>query len=203
MKTILSLFDHSGNWSEPYRKAGYRVIQQDLKLGQDIFADTMTDAFWAMHDGLKVHGILAAVPCTDFASSGARWWKEKDNAPAPYEGGPIEFENRQDFFVGMVLATLAIVEWLNPTWWVIENPVGRIQKLVPELGPPILKFDPCDYGDPYTKRTYLYGNFNPNLPKTPALPLYGSMMHKMSSRWQEQRSITPKGFSEAFFKANP
>ena len=34
MKTILSLFDYTGNWSEPYRQAGYNVIQQDLKHGK-------------------------------------------------------------------------------------------------------------------------------------------------------------------------
>ena len=41
MKTILSLFDASGNWSAPYRRAGYRVIQRDIQLGQDIFEDTI------------------------------------------------------------------------------------------------------------------------------------------------------------------
>ena len=69
-KTILSLFDYSGNWSKPYRDAGYHVIQIDIKHGQDVRLLKLA--------GLPtIHGILAAPPCTEFASSGARWWAEK------------------------------------------------------------------------------------------------------------------------------
>lgn len=202
MKTILSLFDYSGNWSEPYRRAGYRVIRQDLKLGQDIFADTLPRFLYDAVDGFTVHGILAAVPCTDFAGSGARWWSDKEEQPADYDG-PLEFNNAVDMSVGMVLATLTLIEWLNPAWWCIENPVGRISKLVPEIGRPKMVFQPWQYGDPYTKRTCLYGQFNTNLPQTPVFPLLGSLMHQIWSKHKDQRSTTPKGFSEAFFKANP
>ena len=31
MKTILSLFDYSGNWPKYYRENGYEVIQVDIK----------------------------------------------------------------------------------------------------------------------------------------------------------------------------
>jgi hypothetical protein len=71
-------FDHSGNWSRPYRQAGYHVLQHDGKLGQDIFEDTIPFCNLLRAEGITVHGILAAVPCTEFASSGARWWKAKD-----------------------------------------------------------------------------------------------------------------------------
>lgn len=201
-KIIFSLFDATGNWSEPYRKAGYDVVQQDIQLGHDIFDHTV---FWANQfraDGITIHGLMAAVPCTDFASSGARWWKDKVGQPAPYEGNNLWFEDRLDYFVSMVYCVLLIVEWLQPKWWVIENPVGRIQKLVPELGDPFW-FQPWQYGDPYTKKTGLWGNFNKNLPQNPVLPLFGSMMHKMSSTRQDERSITPKGFAKSFFLANP
>lgn len=199
--TILSLFDATGNWSEPYRKAGYEVIQRDLKLGHDIFRDVEL-AMYEHAEGMKVHGVLAAVPCTDFANSGARWWSQKLHEPAP-EYPMVTFENRLDYFVGMVLATLAIIEWLRPEWWVIENPRGRIRKLVPEIGNPKLVFQPWQYGDPYTKETYLYGSFNADLPQTPVLPIEGSKIHRMGSQQQDERSITPKGFARAFFLANP
>jgi len=77
----------------------------------------------------------------------------------------------------MALAALAFVEFLRPKWWVIENPVGRLEKLVPEVGPCKMYFNPCDYGDPYTKKTGLRRNFTPPKPKQQVLPLYGSMMH--------------------------
>jgi len=203
MKTILSLFDYTGNWSAPYKRAGYNVIRQDIQLGHDIFDDTIPAANLDRVEGNQVHGILAAVPCTDFASSGARWWNEKSNQPAPYDGKNLEFKNRLDYFVTMVYSVLLLVEWFRPNWWVIENPRGRIRRLVPEIGPPRLVFQPYEYGDPYTKETFLYGNFNPDLPKTPVLPLFGSKMHRMSSSWKNKRSETPKGFAEAFFLANP
>lgn len=200
-KTILSLFDYSGNWSEPYRRAGYNVIQQDLKLGYDIFSDTLPHFICEAVDGLTVHGILAAVPCTDFAGSGARWWTEKEKKQADYHG-PVEFDNIVEMSVAMVLATLVLVEVLRPVWWCIENPVGRISKLVPEIGRPKMVFQPWEFGDPYTKRTCLYGQFNTNLPKTPVFPLLGSMTHQLWSTEKDKRSITPKGFSQSFFIAN-
>lgn len=33
MRKILSLCDYSGSWSQPYRDAGYEVIQVDLQWG--------------------------------------------------------------------------------------------------------------------------------------------------------------------------
>lgn len=72
-KIILSLFDYSGNWSRPYANAGYEVYQIDLKLGFDI--NTLIPEEFPFE---TVHGILAAPPCTDFASSGAQYWKAKD-----------------------------------------------------------------------------------------------------------------------------
>jgi hypothetical protein len=37
MKNLLiSLFDHSGNASRPYKEAGWKVIQVDIKNGIDI-----------------------------------------------------------------------------------------------------------------------------------------------------------------------
>jgi site-specific DNA-cytosine methylase len=70
-KRILSLFDHSGEWSKPYRDAGYEVVQVDIKNGIDILG-------WDYKVYDKVHGILAAPPCTDFALSGSRYFAKKD-----------------------------------------------------------------------------------------------------------------------------
>jgi hypothetical protein len=81
----------------------------------------------------------------------------------------------------------------------MENPIG---KLVHYLGPPRLRFDPCDYGDPYTKRTCLWGRFSPP-EKRPVEPIEGSKMHRLSSSAQYARSVTPPGFAKAFFEANP
>lgn len=201
-KVIISLFDDTGNWSAPYREAGYRVIQVDLAHGVDILTDALPHVMAEASEGKRAWGVLAAPPCTHFASSGAWKWKEKENMIAP-DGLPFECDNLIEHAVSLVLTTLFIVELAQPEWWVLEQPVGRIRKLVPEVGKPRLTFQPWWYGDPYTKKTLLYGNFNPNLKKTPVLPLYGSMAHQTSSSNKRKRSATPMGFARAFFHANP
>ncbi|PHR10122.1 MAG: DNA methyltransferase [Sulfitobacter sp.] len=193
-KTILSLFDVSGEWSRPYREAGYNVAHIDIQNWlsvdiHDINREWLID--WGLED---VHGILAALPCTDFAGSGARWWDGKDHSGATKESVDLAYQ------------TLAIIEFLRPSWWVLENPVGRLPELVPELeefGP--LYFNPCDYGDPHTKKTGLWGEFNKDMKRTPVEPTEGSKMHNIAPGPERQylRSITPAGFANAFFAANP
>ncbi|MCA9178635.1 MAG: DNA cytosine methyltransferase [Planctomycetales bacterium] len=195
-RCILSLFDVSGEWSRPYREAGYPVAHIDI-LNEHCPCDVwdINGMEWLDDNGLcDVWGILAAVPCTDFAASGARWFAAKDA------------DGSTDASVALARHTLAIIEFLRPAWWVIENPVGRLPSLVPDLkefGP--WYFQPCDFGDPYTKKTGLWGEFNRNLKRTPVPPTEGSKIHRMppSEDRQYLRSITPAGFARAFFEANP
>jgi hypothetical protein len=179
--TILSLCDYTGEWSKPYREAGYDVVQVDIKHGQDVRL--------LRHMG-PIRGILAAPPCTDMASSGARWWEEKGEQ-ALLAGLAVV-----DACCRIVLAHRATVQW-----WVMENPVGRLRHY---LGEPRMAFDPCDYGDAYTKRTLLWGDFKePLMARVPATE--GSRMHLLppSPERAALRSVTPSGFSRAFFEANP
>ncbi|MEP3913608.1 MAG: DNA cytosine methyltransferase, partial [Sneathiella sp.] len=153
------------------------------------------DRNWLIDFGLEdVHGILAALPCTDFAGSGARWWEGKDRAGATQKSVELAYQ------------TLAIIEFLRPSWWVLENPVGRLEKLVPELTPfgPFY-FNPCDFGDPYTKKTGLWGEFNKDMKRNPVEPIEGSKMHLLPPGPDRQflRSVTPAGFAAAFHEANP
>jgi len=202
MKTLLSLYDHSGQWSAPFARAGWNVVQWDIKHVADHFT-THCDIFDACAEYIYQHifdnfgtvdGIIAAQPCTDFASSGARWWAGKDA------------DGTTDVSVRMAYITLAIIELCKPNFWTLENPIGRIHKLVKELGKPAMYFNPCDFGDPYTKKTALYGTFNTNLVKTPVEPTEGSKMWRLyggkSERTKELRSVTPEGFANAFCDAN-
>lgn len=176
-KTILDLCGGTGSWSEPYAEAGYNVVIVDLP--RDVRLE---------HARGDVHGILAAPPCTDFAGSGARWWKGK--------GQKALTES-----LSVVDACLRIITVARPKWWALENPVGR---LVHYLGEPRLIFNPCDYGDPYTKKTCIWGDFTPPV-LNPVEPTEGSKMHRLPpspDRWK-LRSITPPGFARAFFEANP
>lgn len=177
-QTILSLCDGSGSWSQPYVDDGYDVIRWDLKMGHDVRLMT--------RPAKPIHGILAAPPCTVFAGSGNRWTRTPE-------------EIREGLSV--VDACLRFVVACRPEWWALENPVG---KLVHYLGPARMSFDPNDYGDDYTKRTCLWGEFTEPA-RTPVPATAGSRMHRLgpSPERVALRSVTPAGFATAFFEANP
>src|SRR3546814_17566087 len=85
----------------------------------------------------------------------------------------------------------------------MENPIGRIAS---EMGlpPATLKFDPHVYGNPYTKRTQLWGKFSTDLPTANVEPTQGSLMHKLWSTADKSggtRPIPPEGFAHPSFMA--
>jgi len=175
---ILSLCDRTGNWSRPYEEAGYIVDRVDLADGRDVRL--------MEYPAGRVHGILAAPPCTMFANSGARWQRTEQEIMEA---------------LSIVDACLRLVAVCQPDWWVLENPVGKLRRY---LGAPTYTFDPCDYGDPYTKRTLLWGRFTiPTI--QPVYPAEGSKMHRLPANADRAniRSATPPGFARAFFEANP
>jgi hypothetical protein len=197
-KIVLSLFDMTGEWSKPWEEAGYQVyrfdIQTDPEMGDvNKFSSEFFNDLYGAFEGQDIYAILAACPCTDFASSGARHFAAKDA-----DGRTVES-------VELVRQTLATVEYFKPSVWAIENPVGRIEKLT-GLPPWRMSFNPNHFGDPYTKKTLLWGRFNANLPIAPVEPVEGSKMHRMyggkSQATKNARSVTPEGFAYAFFQAN-
>lgn len=136
-RIILDLCGGTGSWSAPYSEAGYDVRlvtmpEQDVRL--------------FMVPDEPIHGILAAPPCDHFSVSGAQYWPAKDA-----DGRTLEA-------LSIVDACLRIIYACKPFWWALENPVGR---LVHYIGKPRMSFNPCDYGDPYTKKTLLWGTFAP------------------------------------------
>ncbi len=210
-RLILDLCGGTGSWSEPYRMAGYMVVVVDPEYsGKGRIKETVEKFCERELVPRSVHGILAAPPCTEFSASGACWWEGKEkNDPAYLEKA-----------LGTVFACMEVINKTEPSWWVLENPVGRLSRF---LGDPILRFDPWEFGDPYTKKTCLWGNFivpertpveadrteeRHNDPKSffvrnsPALARYIHSFKGGLSR-SALRSITPPGFASAFFKANP
>lgn len=199
VKRLLSLFDYSGNWSEPYKNAGWEVTQIDIKLNDNIL-------IWNYRQFPRnyFNGILATVPCTDFSKAGVSFWKNKDE-----DGQTLES-------IALTYKTLAIIQYFAPNlqFWVIENPVGRIHKLVEEISQfRLITFEPYEFGDAYSKKTILYGYFNPFFERNFVAPVKVPKSHYSIDKFmniekisfekrKELRSLTPKGFANAFFKAN-
>jgi len=197
-RIILDLCGGTGAWSRPYAEAGYDVRIVDAENGQDVRL---------YQPPRSVHGVLAAPPCTHLAVSGTRWWKQKG------EEALLEALSIVDACLRIVIAT-------KPRWWALENPVGRLTRY---LGPPKMYFQPWEYGDPWTKKTCLWGEFNPPR-KNPVDPvgqwtgradtpgivdhvgeyLPPDWVHKLppSPNRPKLRSVTPPGFALAFFEVN-
>lgn len=176
-KIILDLCGGTGAWSKPYKEAGY-----------DVRLITLPEYDVRVYKPPEnVYGILAAPPCTHFAVSGARWFVSKGEK-ALLEG------------LAVADACIRLIWLLKPKFWALENPIGR---LVNYYGKPKMYFNPCDYGDPYTKKTALWGKFNTPV-KNPVKPEEHSRIWYMSPgpKRSELRSITPPMFSKAFYEAN-
>lgn len=210
-KVILDLCGGTGAWSKPYKDAGYEVMNVTLPN----FDVTMTEFYQEfMEIGRKtsygasyttiwyrdIYGILAAPPCTMFSLARTRAKKPRD------------------FREGMeIVSACLMIIWetrirVKLTFWALENPMGCLRQF---LGRPLLTFNPCDYGDPYTKKTDLWGYYNmPKLhPVKPKFIIDKGKGHKRYSpnhfhtsgntdKGKEYRSVTPPGFASAFFEAN-
>jgi len=150
MNILIDLFDHSGNSAKPYREAGWHVIQIDIKHGVDIltwdYKKEITRAVndnWSYSTPPKI-GLLSAVPCTDYALSGAKHFAEKDA-----DGRTA----KSDLLVDKVYEIKMFVQdhW-SLSFWKIENPRSRIHTRHKWLGKITHKFNPCDYAG-YTNPT--------------------------------------------------
>lgn len=215
-RLIISIYDYTGKWAKPYSDAGYPVILWDNKIEGDILEHLGLLISQIEETGLQPYGFLFAPPCDDYAGSGARWWKNKDKQHSGFE----PFVNSVELHDALVLICLHLIDiYPGIKFWALENPVGRIESRIPELKPfRKLLFNPCDYGDPYTKKTILWGSFNHNLKKNHVEPIFveyiGNNGRKTrfapqfartggkSEKTKSIRSTTPYGFAKAFFEAN-
>lgn len=225
-KIILDLCGGSGSWSKPYQDAGYdvRLItlpEYDVTRIRLVYIDDdpklrLENEITGLYEYIQIdqiHGILAAPPCTEFSLLNC---KAEARERKPAEG------------LVVVMACMNVIRWCKPKWWAMENPVGYLREY---MGTPQLTFQPLEYGDPWTKRTDIWGEF-----RTPAkmykhweyvpnkLPLYTrpgrgkpnfAYLHKSAHSLIPQlsfaspktdadfRAITPPGFANAFFKSNP
>lgn len=202
-KLILSLCDSTGNWSRPYEEdPDYKVVRVDLANGHDVRL--------LRYPAGRVHGILAAPPCTHFSPAGAPAWSRKGDE-AVLQG------------LSVVDACLRMAAVLRPAWWALENPPGRLKDWI---GPCSWTFDPYDFGgylapgekslrcpllpaqDAYTKRTCIWGTARkpqpkPVAPAVPPRPENHGFRTPCFFRHAEHRSVTPLGFARAFKEANP
>lgn len=226
--TIISLCDYSGIWSKPYLDAGFKVIQVDLKHGHDartfrlpkndeiygVIAQPVCTHFagsgarwWDEKGDEPVKEGLALVDACIRVMVASNWQMRR--------------RNRSLVFSVLENPVGRLHEWLGESHFRFHphqyggymNPPhdfeAQYHKKWKEAGEDRIKqkqvVDWAMQWDAYTKKTCLWGRFN--LPKTnPVPPVLGSTLWARfggkSERTKEQRSMTPKGFAQAFFNAN-
>ena len=199
-KVILHLCADTGSDSKPYKDAGYEVILVGSTIGVENY-----------HPPKDVYGVFANPVCVEFSTA-----RSNGRARNPELG------------MGLVKECQRVISECNPTFWVIENPAtGRLKDF---LGKPVMTYEPWHYGSPWTKRTALWGNFNPppkeytrweDVPKIDGLyqrPGRGkpslAFMHKSAAKLipefsdfhpdsdMEFRSLCSQKFAQAFYQAN-
>lgn len=201
-KIILHLCADTGSDTKPYRDdPDYEVIC----IGSEIGIENYTPPD-------NVYGIIANPVCTEFSTA-----RSNGKARNPEKG------------LKLVKECLRIIEQANPKFWVIENPARGI--LNKYLGAPRYKYQPWQYGSPWTKHTALWGNFFmpiykytkwEDVPKIPELytrPGRGkpslAFMHKSHKKFirefdcfdnidndMEFRSLCSQKFANSFYKVN-
>ena len=190
---VISCFDKSTNMVKPWAEAGYLCYCVDLqhasgetREGNIIKVGADMKEWRPPNEPIAFAAFFP--PCTDVAVSGARWFKDKGL------GALIKALSLFDI-------SIKIAEWSKAPY-LIENPVSTVSTYWRK---PDYTFDPCDYGDPYTKKTCLWTGGGFVMPqKNRVEPTQGSKMHLLppSSDRADLRSETPMGFAKAVYEAN-
>ncbi len=143
MDIVVSCFDKTTNMVKPWAEAGYLCYCVDsqhpdgeTRRGNIILVGA------DMLDWLPPKNVAFAsfaTPCTDVAESGARWMKDKGLG-------------RLIRSLQLFKRSVDIAEMMGCPY-IIENPKNTVSTYWRE---PDYKFNPNDYGDPYTKETWLW-----------------------------------------------
>lgn len=230
-RVILDLCGGTGSWARPYLESGFIVHTITLPDNDILNTELKSNGSIIFHgkdrgkdicvDRSDIYGILAAPPCTMFSFARTYAKRPRDLQ----EGMECVRACLNIIWFCMEIEQETKKKTIPLTFWALENPYhGFLPKF---LGKPAFTFDPWEFGDPYQKRTALWGNFkepkkNP-VQMTPeqknkakmnstlrtlgvkfdylkSKDIHGEYFGKFDRK--TRRSITPAGFAKAFYEAN-
>ena len=136
---LLELFSGTKSVGKVAEQLGYEVTSLDLK-NADINCDIMNWNYTVYESG-HFDVIWASPPCTEYSCAKTVGVRNIDKAN------------------DIVLRTIEIIEFLNPKYYIIENPqTGKLKDQWMMYGFSYVDVDYCKYGMPYRKRTRLWNN---------------------------------------------
>jgi len=141
-----------GGFSEAFLQRGHRVIRLDCNPKFSGVPNTLIADIRAipLKRNLRPAVLLMAPDCTHFSvASVYRHWENG----SPKHWGTVE-NLRQVFWC------LDLVDYLNPRYWILENPRGMLRKV---LGKPVHETFFASFGSLHLKPTDLWGEFPPGL----------------------------------------
>jgi len=154
---VLELFAGSRSIGKAAEQLGMEVFSSDINNFEGINYVTDIRDFDISKVPFKPDVIWASPPCTYFsvASIGKHW--NKDNTPK---------SDNAMLGVEFVQKTIDIIKELQPTYWFIENPRGKLRKLDVINGlndmwyPYVYRYTVtyCQYGDSRMKPTDIWTN---------------------------------------------
>lgn len=169
---VLDLFSGLGGWSETFVQRGHEVFTVDWEasfkpdLAIDIRELSLNDLPWLPDI------VLASPPCEKFSvMTIGRYWN-LDNTPK---------DPRAQEAIDMVKAALKLIQIMNPAYWVMENPRGKLRKLdfMQEYYRTTVTY--CQLGENFMKPTDLWGRFPESL-ELPAMCKNGMPCHVPAAR---------------------
>lgn len=157
---VIDLFSGLGGFSAAFEESDdwdvYTVElnpEFDPDLCVDVFdlcPDDLLELVGLGREEIDVLVILASPPCTYFSTAGNHHaWDFEAYRPLTEEARNA---------VALVFHTLGLIRALDPDYWFLENPQGRLRWF---LGEPTGRVTYCQYGRPYMKRTDLWGKHPP------------------------------------------
>lgn len=151
MKTI-ELFSGTGSFSKVAREKGSTTFQTDKYQidHQDLVADIAELS--AVHFPFHPDILWASPPCEGFsvAAIGKNWTPPPGNKPKT---------DSARLAVRLVENTWRLIDVLQPIWWFIENPRGKLRKLpITDRAPIRHTVTYCQYGDSRMKPTDIWTN---------------------------------------------
>jgi site-specific DNA-cytosine methylase len=141
---VIDLCSGLGGASQAFVDEGHEVITVDIekKFRPTIQADVQ---HIPIRSDLKPDLVIFSPPCQCFSVLSIRYHWQKDGTPNPETVKAI----------GLVKKGLKEIERIKPRYWIMENPMGMLRKVI---GKPPNTIRMSDYGAPWKKMTDLWGN---------------------------------------------